>query len=269
MAGGRGTQEDVDSVGMSARKLPSPVVSLFKSRGARIVACRDSVTDFETSLRGVTPRGWEGLGRTWDSVPGTYLDGRKSVVIATVAAGGARTVPPRGPNSHGSFDLVLHESMHGFDYLGSHRVLQNPRFVSARTADWANLGGYERQEGRAGLEETYAESASRFFGNDASLAASWPNLRAFWLSAFDEGPEEELVSLPPEEAGGAIGTFHVESDRSIALDLRAEGPDGAVGHAVLTYRPDDPLHARLAKHLAERGEAQGSENLFYPLETTE
>jgi hypothetical protein len=188
------------------------------------------------------------------------------VVIATVASGATRIVPPKGPNSHGSFDLVLHESMHGFDYLGSHRVLQDPRFVSARTADWDRLGSYERQEGRAGLEETYAESASRFFANDASLAADWPKLRSFWNTAFDETTAGEPVALPPEREGGAIGTVSVGADRTIELDLRAEGPEGAIGHAVLTYPVGDPLHGRLSRHVASREETPDGGNLFYPLE---
>ena len=269
IAEGSGNHLDVQAVKASARSLPGTVVHLFERRSARIIACRNSVTDFETSLRGVVPRGWEGLGRTWDNVPGTYLGGRKRVVIATVAAGAARIVPPKGPSSHGSFDLVLHESMHGFDYLGSHRVLQDPRFVSARTADWNRLGSYERQDGRPGLEETYAESASRFFADDASMAADWPNLRSFWDTAFDEAAVGELVELPPETQGGAIGTVNVNADRTIELDLRAEGPGGAIGHAVLTYPVGDPLHGRLSQHLATREEAPGGDNLFYPLQAAD
>jgi hypothetical protein len=38
------------------------------------------------------------------------------------------------------------------------------------------------QAGAAGPEETFAESCARFFGGDATLAAEWKNLHAFWNS---------------------------------------------------------------------------------------
>ncbi|HXC73627.1 MAG TPA: hypothetical protein VN640_02990 [Sphingomicrobium sp.] len=274
LAGGTGDSTDVHAVIAAAAALPATVLARFRASSARIVACRTSVTDFETSLRGVVPRGWEGLGRTWDSVPGTYLDGRKSVVIATVAAGAGRQVTPRGPTTHGAFSLVVHESMHGYDRLESHRVLQDPAFVAARTADWAKLGGYERQAGMAGLEETYAESASRYFGGDPALAADWPNLRAYWHSAALEAaltdvalsePGGPLPELPPSEPGGPLGTVRIDDSRTIYLDLRAEGPDGAIGHAALEFREGDPVHERLSNHLTSSAAFEEGPLLFYPL----
>ena len=265
IAGGSGDAADVRAVIAAASLLPPKVLAKFKAKKAKIVACRDSVTDFETSLRGVVPRGWEGLGRTWDSVPGTYLDRKKRVVIATVGSPEGRKVTPRGPTTHGAFSLVVHESMHGFDYLVAHAVLRDPAFVAARLADWDHLGTYERQDGRAGLEETYAESASRFYGNDPGLAASWPNLRAFWNSAPLEGVGGPLAKLPPKRRAGPVGTARIGDKRTIFLDLRAEGPGGAIGHAALEFPVSDPVHERLASHLAKQGEAVGGEALFYPM----
>lgn len=265
VAGGSGDASDVAAVISAATPLPAPVLNLFQGKGVRIVACRTSVTDFETSLKGVVPRGWEGLGRTWDNVPGTYLDTRKSVVIATIGITGGREVTPRGPTTHGAFSLVVHESMHGYDYLGNHKVLQNPSFVAARSADWGSLGSYEKQDGLAGLEETYAESASRYFGGDTTLGASWPNLLAFWQTAWLEAVEGPPVELPPAEPRGPVGTARIDRERTIYLDLRADGPGGAIGHAALEFTVDDPVHERLAAHLARQGEGAEGEALFYPL----
>jgi hypothetical protein len=54
--------------------------------------------------------------------------------------------------------------------------------VAARTADLATLSAYELQAGSAGREETYAESASRYYGGDATDAANHPNLHDYWAT---------------------------------------------------------------------------------------
>jgi len=50
--------------------------------------------------------------------------------------------------------------------------------------------------------------------------------------------------------GQSIGTARMETDGTIVLDLRAEGPGGIVGHGRLRYAPD---HARYAEVLAHLG----------------
>lgn len=114
--GGSGTVEDCAAVAAEAATLPDFVISHFERKMVRIVACRGSVTNFERELRGKVPRGWDGLGKTWDDVPGTYFDERKRVVVATIAEGGSRAVPGRNSGLHGSANLTAHESLHGYDY---------------------------------------------------------------------------------------------------------------------------------------------------------
>ena len=46
-----------------------------------------------------------------------------------------------------------------------------------------------------------------------------------------------------------IGTATMLQDGTIVLDLRAEGPDGQVGHGRLLYRPTHPDHAAVLRHL--------------------
>jgi hypothetical protein len=103
-------------------------------------------------------------------------------VIATVGHGTAAGahVPASG-EGHGSHNLTIHESFHAVDsgHGGTPRSSEAD-FDAARTADAATLSPYESQAGTAGQEETYAESAARFFGGDPGDAAAHPNLHDFW-----------------------------------------------------------------------------------------
>lgn len=251
--GGSGTGEDIEAVVREAAMLPESVLDRFESKRIRIVACRESVTDFETSLRGVTPRGW--LTGTWDIVPGTYLEDKRRVVIATIDLGGQRVVPTRESGRHGSTNLTVHESLHGFDYSGRHAILRDRGFVTARNADFDRLGDYYRQAGSPGLEETFAESGARFVA-DGTMADDWSNLFGYWQGSplerfegvFSPFAAAEAAEAPAAEA--PIGMAEYKDDGSIVLDLRAEGEGGAIGHAFLTVRPDDAAYHALSAHLS-------------------
>jgi hypothetical protein len=47
----------------------------------------------------------------------------------------------------------------------------------------------------------------------------------------------------------SIGTATMLPDGTIVLDLRADGPQGQVGHGRLLYRPSHPDHAAVLRHL--------------------
>jgi hypothetical protein len=236
-AGGSGTDEDVAAVRSEIGRLSTDVLAFLHRKRVKVVACRGSVTDFETSLRGKLPRGWDpNKGITWDHVPGAYLIRRKRVVVATVAAGGGRAVPPKG-QGHGSINLALHEAMHGHDIAGGHRLTSSAGFRAARAADLPRLPAYEAQPGAAGVEETYAESAARHFSDDPGLAGDWPALAAWW--ARDPAGEGLEASFSLERHGATeehgadapIGTVSRQDDGSLFYDLRADEPEVAVGHA--------------------------------------
>ena len=267
ITGGSGIGDDLEAVAREAALLPEPVLGRFESGGIRIVACRDSVTDFETGLRGVRPRGWP-VGSTWDTVPGAYFGDKRRVVIATMDAAGQRIVPPRG-SGHGSTNLTVHEALHGFDYSGNHAILRDQGFVAARDADIDRLGTYERQAGSPGLEESFAESGARYVA-DSAMSDDWNHLFTYWegrpLERF-EGAVSPLEAATVEAADASIGTAELQDDGSIVLDLRAEGDGGAIGHAILTVRPGEAGHDALAAHLAGGGpEAEaGGRILFKPM----
>ena len=216
----------------------------------------------------MTPRGWDGTGKTWDDVPGTYFDDRKSVVIATVEGGGSRIVPAKSSRLHGSANLVVHESLHGYDRLGAHQVLADPRFLTARSADFPKLGSYEKQLGQAGLEETFAETGARYVGENNALSSDWPNLFGYWRDGVSSFSTEAPAPEAPESA--AIGTAQRLGDGTIELDLRAEDESGAIGHALLKIEPDDPHYEAVSAHVARTGGLEGLEGggpvLFMPME---
>ncbi|MCA3013898.1 MAG: hypothetical protein INH41_16075 [Myxococcaceae bacterium] len=191
-AGGRGTAADVECVVAELQKLPGRLLDRAYRAGVRVVACRDSVTDHLTNLRGVTPRGWP-PGSTWDRVPGLYDPASMTVVMAT--HDGARGVTDRSlPDfgyGHGSFNALFHEFGHALDgtnALGADS--RSPEFRAAYKRDTAALRAandtYLLQPGDAGPEEAYAEMAARYFGNDPRLRPTFPNLSAFFEARAHE-----------------------------------------------------------------------------------
>lgn len=240
-AGGSGTAQDRAAGIAAARLLPVSVAGFLLRKDCQIIVCRESITDFATELKGVRPRGWE-EGKTWDIVPGCFDTGRKKVLVATRAApSGERVVPPTG-HGHGSLDLLLHEAMHGHDFLKGHRILKSDDFEDAYRADFARLGSYEQQEGDAGRQEAYAESAARVFGDDLSVPGQWPALTGFWqavdsaeLEVADAEDQPRLaLDLGPDRP---IGTAELAADGTLRLHLRAEDETGMIGHASLVLAP--------------------------------
>lgn len=230
VARGSGDASDVALVSAELAKLPAALQSLLHDQELVVFACRDAVTDACPELLDDHPRGWP-PGRTWALVPGAYVPARKAVVIATVPVpedASRRHVPPKGW-MHNAFNLVVHETLHADDYLADRLRCHNPDFKAARSADYDALHDYEKQDGDAGLEETYAESGSRFFGGDTTLAEAWPNLDRFWA--------ERSFPVPPgrrirRRRRSAVGLARQTADGAYELDLRAENGQGAIGHAL-------------------------------------
>jgi hypothetical protein len=79
--------------------------------------------------------------------------------------------------------MVVHETFHAVDLGGSGDARSiGADFNTARTADLATLSAYEQQAGNAGQQESYAESAARYYGGDANDAANHPHLNAYWAA---------------------------------------------------------------------------------------
>jgi len=178
--GGSGDPHDAQLVARELEHMPTEALQALKDHGIKVVACRGSVTDAHPELRGVQPRGWP-AGMTWDNVPGARMG--NEVVVAVIGHGTAAGahVPATG-EGHGSANLVIHEAFHAVDDQGGTPHNQDPAFAAARNTDLGTLDAYEGQAGDAGREETYAESAARYYGGDPGDAASHPNLHAYWAT---------------------------------------------------------------------------------------
>jgi hypothetical protein len=200
-AGGRADAADGAIIAKELQKLPLGVLQAFKAAGCKVVVCRGSITDYRPELKGVVPRGWEESGRTWDSVPGEYNAAKKEVVIAVIGHGFPAGPHCPGPGEgHGSANLLVHEMFHGIDQATDPPHGQSEDFNRARALDLGELDKYERQGSEnevskvhepgqsrlsdaetAGQQETYAESAARFFAGESSDEA-YPHLHEYWQS---------------------------------------------------------------------------------------
>ncbi len=174
--GGSGTADDAKLVAKELAKLPKSVLEQMKKNGTKVVACRGSVTDYRTDLKGTQPRGWP-PGSTWDNVPGANMRDKNEVVIAVIGHG-----TPAGPHvpktgeGQGSANMVAHEATHSID-RGDPSPSSSADFTKARDADMGKLSDYEKQAGEGGPRETYAESAARHAeGKDGDT----PNLKKYW-----------------------------------------------------------------------------------------
>lgn len=173
--GGTATQADADAVAQELAKMPEPALRTLADKKVGVVAARGSVTDYATDLKGVQPRGWA-PGKTWDGVPGAYLPKRNEVVIATTGPAGSPRVPVTG-EGHGSVNMVVHEATHAIDRQGGGSTSAD--FLAAHAKDSAVLPSYERQKGKAGPSEAFAESAARIYGGSHGPLVT-PALDDYW-----------------------------------------------------------------------------------------
>lgn len=61
-----------------------------------------------------------------------------------------------------------------------------------------------------------------------------------------------------KEAKQSIGSAWIEEDGTIVLQLRAEGPKGLIGDALLRYPPGHPQYDDILRHLGglKKGEVK-------------
>lgn len=256
------------AVAAELEKLPTTIVKELGAMGVKVVVCGHTVTDYATELNGVVPMGWPD-GWTWDDVPGAYVPARNQVVIGLLPTrGGGWRIPAYG-EGHGSYNLVVHETMHGFDRTDLPKPSEAGRFRSARDADKDMLGQYESQPDPAGAEETFAESAARTFAHQevATPETPWPNLLLFWTDYRAGGAAAAGgASGRPATAPEFIGFAHLADDDILVLDLRADGRNGEIGHAWLSFAKDDRDRGRIEAHLrGESGRHSTGAPLTFPI----
>jgi len=107
-------------------------------------------------LKGVTPRGWEGTGKTWDDVPGV---GGNPVIV--------RIGYSDYNKGHGSINLELHETAHAIDSLVFNSISATKEFQHVWKKEVNNV--YKGDPYFTSyVEEYFAESFAKYYLNETS-----------------------------------------------------------------------------------------------------
>ncbi|ANS76224.1 hypothetical protein AWM70_17910 [Paenibacillus yonginensis] len=161
------------------QRIPAPILKALNDKGVKIILTNDIITNVPelNYLKGVTPRGWEKTGLTWDDVPGVS---EKDVVV--------RIGYSQKGKGHNSFNLEIHETMHAVD-----RFVFNTVSSSQEFKDIFNKEASVNYKGdgyfSAYPEEYFAEAASMYVYNDNTrkqLKDSTPLTYAFFDKLFNK-----------------------------------------------------------------------------------
>lgn len=112
--------KEADAMVERLNKIPVHILSKLHEKNVKIKLTNDIITNEPELkyLKGVTPRGWEGTGLTWDDVPGV------SESIVVVRIGYSNT-----GHGHNSFNLEIHETMHAIDRIVFNEVSGTKEFM--------------------------------------------------------------------------------------------------------------------------------------------
>jgi hypothetical protein len=96
------------------------ILARMVQNGVKIRLITGKLTDEPEykELKGVTPRGWEGTGKTWDDIPGV---GGNPVIL--------RIGYSNSGEGHGSLNLELHETSHAIDIHVFNNISQSAEFT--------------------------------------------------------------------------------------------------------------------------------------------
>ncbi|MCM3786438.1 hypothetical protein M3231_26215 [Neobacillus mesonae] len=102
-------------------RIPAEILDALNDKGVKIILTNGAITSLPelSYLKGVTPRGWEGTGLTWDDVPGVS---EKNVVV--------RIGYSKQGKGHSSFNLEIHETMHAVDRFVFNTISESPEFIN-------------------------------------------------------------------------------------------------------------------------------------------
>lgn len=275
--GGTADESDVELVREQLAQVPQSIMRQIVKSGLKIIACRDNVVDFAPSLHKVQPDGWDD-GKFWDDVPGAYLTTEKLVIVATVpATSGGRQVPIRG-DRHGSWNLAVHELLHGFDHAAGTPSGTRP-FLRALAMDRPLIGAEQGSQYFLndvwGPRESFAEGGARKFKTDAQAAPIWAAIGQYWADATRSAiaRAEPVTEFDKRPADDFIGTAYRREDGALMVNLIARGM-GIEGHTLLEIpkkreasmlRHLEPIRGDFLNHKAG---ARGDEWMIRPATTS-
>jgi hypothetical protein len=120
-------------------------------------------------LKGITPRGWEGTGQTWDNVVGSGGGVDTPAII----------VANRFNENHGSVNAILHEVAHKIEGGAYQRISASERWMTVfRGTKWDTA--YEAKF----PEEAFAESFAKYHHSNGTRASLPNNVRLFFEKEF-------------------------------------------------------------------------------------
>ncbi len=136
--------------------IPSSLLQGLKDNDVKIKLVTGKITDEAefAQYKGVTPRGWENTGLTWDDVPGVS----SNVVIARIGYSN------KGKGHNGQ-NLELHETFHAIDRIVLNNVSSSSDFMEI----WKKEANNDyKGDGYVSVYSTeyFAETATLYFYSD-------------------------------------------------------------------------------------------------------
>ncbi|MBE6043478.1 MAG: hypothetical protein E7216_04440 [Clostridium thermopalmarium] len=138
------------------KKIPYPILKELLQNDVKIILSNTNITDVDeyAHLKGVTPRGWENTGKTWDDVPGA---GGKAVV--------ARIGYSDPGEAHGAINLELHETAHAIDAYVFDNISSSKNYKNIWNQEVYNLFGNDPYFVNY-PEEYFAETFAMYYLNE-------------------------------------------------------------------------------------------------------
>ncbi|RFU61161.1 hypothetical protein D0466_19185 [Peribacillus glennii] len=134
--------------------IPAKLLKQLYENGYNIKLVNGPITNEPEmeEFKGVTPRGWEGTGLTWDDVPGA---GGNPVIVRIGYS-------ERG-KGHGAINLELHETAHAIDYMLD--ISHSSKFIKVWKAEQKKVlkASYYQYP-----EEYFAETFAMYYLSSAS-----------------------------------------------------------------------------------------------------
>ncbi|HRX78893.1 MAG TPA: hypothetical protein P5307_07510 [Pirellulaceae bacterium] len=196
----------------ATKSVPPQVWKTLDDAGWR-VQLAEFVVDAAPSLRGVRPAGWP-RHLTWDNSDAIHLPTSKLLVVAEKRRNRSGDVVA----STRVAGVLRHEIGHAFDMAsgGSGRLLSTaPSFIQAYQQDVSRIAAgnrtafaYYLQDGRNGLQETFAEAFAVALGGGSSniepaeFESSFPRVMAYTRRAIAEPTDNTSVATPTRTATG-------------------------------------------------------------------
>ncbi len=152
---------EADNMISRLEKIPHSMLQELLDKDIKIILSNTNITEVEEyeHLKGVTPRGWEGTGKTWDDVPGA---GGKAVV--------ARIGYSEPSEAHGAINLELHETAHAIDEYVLNDISSSEEFKKLWKQEVSNVFG-DNPYFVDYPEEYFAETFAMYYLNEKEREA--------------------------------------------------------------------------------------------------